>query len=412
MSAFELSQKEDEWMDVSAREDLLQLELSQVKASLEQRSKELEESLCTRQNEKATASDRVGVLDKWVEELTGQKRSLEGERESLQTETKQQTESLTHVRQNLDESTAREEALRKELDGSCDCISSLNKVADELKAEKEAMRVELTRVKMVSEERTKQLGDSLSEHQKELKESRNTVGSLSKMVEDLKVQKASVGRVWKLQKENLDNARIKLKESGVREDALSKELSKFKIMSELRSKKLQEAQGQIRILAVLAEELKGQKLSSERALKQQKESCARMGMNLEVATANEGVVSKALSALKNVSDELEDSLNANRKELEDARELIGTLTKSVFDLKSQATSLEGQLETAKVVAEASAKAVTDLKESDAREEVLRKELAEVKESSEERLKVLRSILGVASTPASCNMSVRPREEVV
>lgn len=384
-------------MDISAREELLQRELSQVKEILEQRSKELEESLSTRQNEKATASDRIGALDSLLEELTCQKRSLEGDRDSLRTETKQQNESLAQVRQNLDKNTAREESLRKELDESCSRISSLDNLADELKAEKEAMRVELTQVKMASEQRAKQLRDSLSENQKELKESRNTVGSLSKVVEELKGQKASVERVLKQEKEKLDSAHIKLKESGDREDAFSKDLSNVKIVSAQRSKKLEEAQGHIRTLAVLAEDLKGQKVSVERVLKQQQLSCAKMGHNLESASAKDDVVSKALSELKNVSDDLEDSLTANRKELEYARESIGTLTKSVDDLNSQITSLEGQLETAKIVAEASAKAATDWTESDAREGALRKELAEVKKSSEDRLKVLRSILGVIDT---------------
>lgn len=392
MSSYEISQKEDGWMDVSAREELLQKELFQVKAILEQRSKELEESLSTRQNEKAIEGDRIGALEKLAEELTHQKRSLEGERESLLTETKQQNESSAQVCQNLDESTAREESLRKELDGSGACINSLNKLANELKAEKEAMHVELTQVKIASEQRAKQLRDKLSEHQKELKEFRNTVGSLSKTVEELKGQKASVERVWKQQRENLDSARIKLKESGAREDALSKELSTVKIASAQRSNKLEEAQGHIKTLAVLAEELKGQKMLAERTLKQEQLSCARMGHNLELACAKDDLVSKALSELKNVSRELEDSLTANRKELDDARELIETLTKSVDDLKSHATSLEGQIETAKIAAEESAKT-----ERDAREEALRKELAEVKKSSEERLTVLRSILGVIDT---------------
>ena len=146
-----------------------------------------------------------------------------------------------------------------------------------------------------------------------------------------------------------------------------------------------------------------------------------MGHDLELeSAAKDDQVSKALSELKNVSDELknvsdelEDSLTANRKDLEDAHELIGTLTNSVDDLKIQSISLEGQLETAKIAAEAStlegqletakiaaealAKAATDLTESDAREEALRKELAEVKQSSEDRLKVLRSIFGVIDT---------------
>lgn len=391
-------------MDISAREELLQKELSQVKAILEQRSMELEESLSTRQNENAATSDRIGALGKLVEDLTGQKRSLEGERESLLTETKQQNESLAQVRQNLDGSTAREESLRKELDGSCTHISYLNKSADELRAEKETMGVELTQVKMASEQRAKQLRDSLSEHQKELEESRNTVESLSKMVEELKGLKASVERAWKQQKDNLDSASIKLKESGAREDALNKELSKVKIASAQRSKQLEEAQGHIKTLAVYAEDTKVEKVSVERALKQQQLSCAKMGHNLELASAKDDVVSKALSELKNVSGELEDSLTANRKELEDARGLIGTLTKSIDDLKSQASSLEGQLETAKSVVEASAKAATDWKESDAREEALRKELTQVKKASEERLKVLRSILGVVDT--RCVQKVR------
>ena len=392
-------------MDISAREELLQKELSQVKAISEQCSKELKESVSTRRNEKAITSDRIGVLEKLVEELTGQKRSLEGERESLHTETKQQNESLAHVRQNLDDSTAREEALKKELDGSCARISSLDKLANELEAEKEAMRVELTQVKMASEHLTKQLRASLSEEQKELKESRNTVGSVSKMVEELKGQKVSLERLWKNQKDNLDVARIQLKESGAREVALSKELSNCKISSSQRSEKLEEAQGHIKTLAVLAEELKGQKVSVERSLKQQQLTWAKMEHDRETASATkDDLVSQALSELKNVSDELknvsdehEDSSTANRKELEDARELIGTLTKSVDDLKSQSTSLEGQLETAKIAAEASAKATTDLTDSDAREGALRKELAEVKKSSEDRLKVLRSILGVIDT---------------
>lgn len=405
MTSYELSQKEDEWMDISAREELLQKELSQVKAISEQCSKELKESVSTRRNEKAITSDRIGVLEKLVEELTGQKRSLEGERESLHTETKQQNESLAHVRQNLDDSTAREEALKKELDGSCARISSLDKLANELEAEKEAMRVELTQVKMASEHLTKQLRASLSEEQKELKESRNTVGSVSKMVEELKGQKVSLERLWKNQKDNLDVARIQLKESGAREVALSKELSNCKISSSQRSEKLEEAQGHIKTLAVLAEELKGQKVSVERSLKQQQLTWAKMEHDRETASATkDDLVSQALSELKNVSDELknvsdehEDSSTANRKELEDARELIGTLTKSVDDLKSQSTSLEGQLETAKIAAEVSAKATTDLTDSDAREGALRKELAEVKKSSEDRLKVLRSILGVIDT---------------
>ena len=405
MTSYELSQKEDEWMDISAREELLQKELSQVKAISEQCSKELKESVSTRRNEKAITSDRIGVLEKLVEELTGQKRSLEGERESLHTETKQQNESLAHVRQNLDDSTAREEALKKELDGSCARISSLDKLANELEAEKEAMRVELTQVKMASEHLTKQLRDSLSGEQKELKESRNTVGSVSKMVEELKGQKVSLERLWKNQKDNLDVARIQLKESGAREVALSKELSNCKISSSQRSEKLEEAQGHIKTLAVLAEELKGQKVSVERSLKQQQLTWAKMEHDRETASATkDDLVSQALSELKNVSDELknvsdehEDSSTANRKELEDARELIGTLTKSVDDLKSQSTSLEGQLETAKIAAEVSAKATTDLTDSDAREGALRKELAEVKKSSEDRLKVLRSILGVIDT---------------
>ena len=411
MSDFELCLNQDEWLDVTPREELLQHELNMLKAELNQRSTDLDESELA------------------IDLLKGHKELLEKERASLRSQLQKQTETLSTVSEDFGSTIAREKSLQdelsqvkdvsgtktKELEGSLATgKKELQLVAGErasLQAElklqnditlrlqtnleagaarENSLKNELSQVRTDSENRSKELQDSLNSkkkelsvamnqvgglkllvtkntigHQQELQKANKTIQSYASLVEDLKIKISSLVQTTKNQQAALATSDQKLKESVAQGQTLHQKLAEERDSFEQRSKELEGVRNDTGKIATFAEQLKEKTVSLERQLAQQNDSCVTARREKETASARESAVREEMAILKVESDQRIQELDAALKE---EREQLEFVTKN-----------QGN--------------AADLKESFAREEALKEQLAQLKTSAECRRKELSEILG-------------------
>lgn len=326
-------------MDVTAREDLLQRELTQVRATLEQRSKELEVSEKSRQDLQNESNAQITEMKAVVKDLLGKKIALENANE-------EQNASLANVNQKLEESYAWNKTLQDELADlgySTDELKRQNDSAQreltQVNAEKDAAQKELAQVKKQADERATRNLKIVSQSQKDLKEAQAKVGRLSKHATALQEQKEALERLSKNQREMIDAAKKTSQTTSGRAAESERELSKIQAELQKRTNEATQAVRKVSTLAVYAEELKAEKVSLQRTLQAEKQAHA------DLMAMNQATYEHQINALKGgiaekVQD-LEETLRTTQSELGTARAKSDALEARVSGLNKQL----GQMET-------------------------------------------------------------------
>ena len=353
MSSFELNLNQDEWLDVTPREELLQHELNMLREELKQRSSELQEAEST------------------IDLFRGHKETLENERSALKAELKSQEKKLLKdlmsVRMDLDASVSREVALEKELAQSTSLLQTRSK---ELEDTVSASEKEMAFAKRQIAELERLLSHNMMEQEKEKRKTVKKIQSHAGVVEDLKKKVSSLEKTSRNESVALAKTKYELKSSSAREEDLRRQLLQLKDVSEQSKTELQTARTDRGKIALLAEELREKNRSLERSLAKHDEDMSRSKIEIESMISRENSLKQEMEATQSKSDkvikELEASLEREQKQLKELSKNQGN-------------------------------AVKNLKESLAREEALKGELSEVKASGERRLKELRQILGVEET---------------
>jgi chromosome segregation ATPase len=388
-------------MDISSKEEVLQNKLTFVKEELKTRSKELEESTIA------------------VHELKYNLNSVESERDTLQTDLKHSKNCLTRIRNELEETNSSKDFIKEEF-GNFKTASERQKMKLELELGSYRNELEGTHDQIVN---LNLLVQSIKLEQEEDREEANgTIDGLSTLIAELKGTLSNLHQTSKQQEEAMTRKELALKESRAREEALRQELAREKQVSSTRSKEIEEANKSVGTIAVLAEDLKGKKLSLERSLARQDQNLDRVSKELDQSRAQvasfrtklayvkdvselrtkeleSSVVQKQQDVqaacavianleasitnfkretvhLKNVQDDLEDSLEEKEKDLGEACEHIGNLKTSLEELFNETKTMQKERD-----------------EKCVREEALRKELVEQKIAHEQRLEDIKEILG-------------------
>ena len=202
---------------------------------------------------------------------------------------------------------------------------------------------------------------------------------------------------------------LQLQESKKREDTLTIQLSQEKSIADQRLHDLQSLKGDTGAIAIVAENLRAEKQDLERALTRTKNDFATAQKELNETQISESHFKQELALWKSTSEEriteLEDSLNSNKCDLDDARTLIGSLSDSLAELNLQMTqvkqSLNVECEKTRRLADVQRRLLIEMddkaQEYEFLEERLREELLHAKQATERRLNQLRDILGVSSS---------------
>jgi len=401
---FEFSAKADEWLDVTSREEILQNELNHTKNDLETRSMELLESNVT------------------IDLLKGHKTLLENERESLRDELKRTKETLSALTKNLENLTHGKETLEQNLEAL--------KISSELKMKKlEAALVANKQELANAESRIVQLEQMniamKNEHQEENTVAHSKIVHLHQLVEKLTQNISSLEVTSKKQAEQLEQAQKELQQSRSREQALRQDLVKQTSLTEQRSKELKEFQNNIGTISVLAENLKEKNNNLVRSMNVMQQQLNDTKEKYRASAQREADLHEQLVKVKSQSDEriekqeqrivdeqikLKDAedrmvgLEANMEHLkqeflvvsEERATLIKALAEKeamVQQLVDEKESLERELQDQ---AEENAADLQNAKDSLAREEALKRELKAQKAIFDNRLKEIRTILGVSA----------------
>lgn len=373
-SSFEVSQQDDDWMDVTAREDLLQRELNQVKTVLEQRSEELEAEKKSRQAEQEASSAQLASVKEVVKDLLSKKVALENEN-------KEQSETLAGVSKNLEESYAWNKTLQDELADLRYSADELRRELNEVRTERDGFQSELAKTKKLADERAANNLKVVGKSQKDLKEAQGKVKCLTKQTATLLEQKESLERLAKNQKEIIDAANKTSQTIPGRAAESQRELSKLRAELQKRTKEATEASSRVSTLAVYAEELKADKLSLQRTLKAEQKS------NADLVAVNRSTHEQQIGALKGESlakvKDLEEALRAARSELETAREekaaleeMVGSLNKKVGQLETKRKDDMKKLQ--KLYQDHKAAVMTDMLEEETFTEVMEKGILELR----------------------------------
>jgi hypothetical protein len=374
-----------------ARAALLATELASVKAAIDKRSKELEESLSKNQADLESAREREEVLEKVVVELKDNKASLDeekvilcAERDSLRSQVAEKVESVVNASNRLDESVAHTALLDTEL-------ASLKEAFDK---------------------QSKELEESLSRHHSEM-EDQERIAALDKLVSELKDENAA-----------LEDERCSLQgQVGEKQEIvahaalLDTELASVKEASEKRAKELEEslsmyqaglqtARELIDVMDNAIAELKDEKASLEeektrwceerdsmQSLAAEKEErSADADRKLEETLVRTAMLGTELATVKESSEkcskELEESLSRHQSDLESARQRIGALDKQVLELKDQNAAFGEEKIRLSEERDSLNSQVQEKEDSNARAALLATELVSVKEASEKRSKEL------------------------
>jgi chromosome segregation ATPase len=383
-SSFEFSDKAEEWLDVTPKEELLNNELTKVHHALEKRSMELLEANMT------------------LDLFKGHKALLESQRSSLQAELGQTKDVVTMVQQKLQESVEREAALNKEFEET--------KTAAERHVQK--LQESLTIREAELENSYKNIGnlndhiqDMTIRYQHEKKESCGTIQSLSQLVAQLKNKVSSLEDAARTEQNTLEKSEQKLKDSLSMEAELHYDLLQERNTSAKYAKELAEAKSKIDSVSMLAEDLRVAKVSLEQSLAKQTQATILTKKQLEQSQAREASLSSEISEVKasfgQQTDEMQASLNLSSLALEETRrraDLLQTTLELLAREIAFSTELSEQkemmLSEMKTREESMQEEIDSARGSVAREYVLREELAQQKAAFEHRLAAINGILGV------------------
>jgi chromosome segregation ATPase len=401
-SSFEFSDKAEEWLDVTPKEELLNNELTKVHHALEKRSMELLEANMT------------------LDLFKGHKALLESQRSSLQAELGQTKDVVTMVQQKLQESVEREAALNKEFEETKTAAERhVQKLQESLTIREAELENSYNNIRNLNDH----IQDMTTRYQNEKKESCGTIQSLSQLVAQLKNKVSSLEDAARTKQNTLEKSEQKLKDSLSMEAELHYDLLQERKTSAKYAKELAEAKSKIDSVSMLAEDLMMTKVSLEQSLAKQTQATILTKKQLEQSQARQVSLSSEISEVKasfgQQTDEMQASLNLSSLALEETRRRADLLQTTLDDSRKHNSSLVGERESLEQLLAREIAFSTELSEqkemmlsemktreesmqeeidsargSVAREYVLREELAQQKAAFEHRLAAINGILGV------------------
>ena len=377
--SFALHEEEsDDWLDVTTKEELLQRELNGLKTSLEEKSFELTETNIT------------------VDVLKGHKLLLENERFALKKELQEKDEILSSLQTDVNSFQENETRLKTEFEKQKE---TFKRQVEELQQTKEQQSFSLNEANESIAFMTKRIVDLEDLHQKEIEKKMQEF-------ETLKASFAAMKAQAKVDRTELANYKLRLQESNKREAVLNHQLSEESTIANKCKHDLKSLKADTGAIAIVAENLRAEKQSLERALTRINADFKRTQENLYGCQTRENDFREELSKWKFTSESriaaLENELNSSTCDLKDSRSMIASLSESLDDLRKQLKQVQESLsvECAKTqrLQEAQKRIFLDFEEKEKGhllvEEELREELRHARQATEKRLDELREILGV------------------
>jgi chromosome segregation ATPase len=377
--------EQDDWLDVTTKEELLQREVDALKRALEEKTMELTESNVT------------------VDVLKGYKLLLENEGSDLQRELTSQAETFSSVREDLQSSRKRETSLKTDLDAAKEASKH---EAKEMQDSIHQKNSDLGAAKEKISALTKLMTDVENTRQEESSDARMKIEHLAGLVNQFQGQVASMENTIQKQNSSLVEYKHKLQESRKREQTLKVQVAHENTVCEQLQQEVKTFKSDAGTIAIMAVNLRAEKIALERTLSKNQDALNLSQKEIHESRVHENKFQTELAQTKIASErrimDLEQSLSSNACDLDDAHGLVTALSESLDDMKNQMgmvkRSLEVECEETRRLREEQEHFAVEIarkeKEHEAQEEHMREDLLTVRHATERRLDELRQILGV------------------
>lgn len=379
--------EQDDWLDVTTKEELLQREVDALKRALEVKTMELTETSVN------------------VDVLRGHKLLLENERSSLQQKLSSQADTLSSVREDLKSSQNREASLNSDLKNAKNAAARLSEELQESIQQKNSdLEVANGKIKELIES----VADSERMRQEDASDARVKIEHLAGLVNQLRAKASSMEHGIEKKDSSLSEYREKIQESKKREEILKGKLAHECTITTQLEEKAKTFKTDAGAVAVLAENLRAEKQTLQRTLAKHEDALTKSQSNLQESRVRENQFQTELAQTKIASErrmmELDQALVSNALDLDDAHGLVTALSESLDDMRNQMgmvkRSLEVECGESQRLREKHDLLADELAQKDkdyqAREEHIQEELLAVRDATERRLDELRKILGVGA----------------
>jgi chromosome segregation ATPase len=377
--------EQDDWLDVTTKEELLQREVDALKRALEEKNMELTESNVT------------------VDVLKGHKLLLENDRSALQRELTSQADTLSSAREDLQSCRQRETSLKTDLDAAKEASKHQ---AKEMQDSIHQQDSDLGAAKEKISALTKMMTDVEDTRQEESSDARMKIEHLAGLVNQLQGHVASTENAIQKQNSSLVEYKQKLQESQQREETLKVQAMHKNTVCEQLQQQVNTFKSDAGTIAVMAENLRAEKIALKRTLSKNEVALNLSQKELHEARVSENELQTELAqtkfAAEGLTTDFEQSLASNARDLDDAQGLVTALYESLDDVKYQMgtvkRSLEVECEETRRLREEHEHFAVEIarkeKEQESREDHMREDLLTVRHATERRLDELRKILGV------------------